>query len=69
MLSSFKCPVPGCDQTITIETNDDQSALDKLISATRDHFSVSHPNFQIPNNLPELMKSGMSSNGSSSQNP
>jgi len=40
---TFACPLEGCEEVMTVEAENDEQALDKLVAKARDHLAQVHP--------------------------
>jgi hypothetical protein len=58
MMFSFTCPAVDCGQTMTVEANTREEAIDKLLVLGAEHGRQVHPNMQAQ--TPEQAKSMVS---------
>lgn len=43
MQYSFTCPLKGCNQTLTVEAQTNEEAVDKLTEEAKEHLKTTHP--------------------------
>ncbi len=43
---TFACPLTGCTEVMTVEAQNDDEALNKLVDTAKGHLAAAHPELQ-----------------------